>query len=467
MITYEPITAGASDGSTVYVTGAGNDANPGNSWLSAKATIQAAINSLPAKGGIVEVGYGSFAGFAIGPAQPGVTVRGRGMGQTYDPTNNVTTPLHPTTITGAVTVTGPALGSPPEFGCVLEDFAIDGANTVAIGLNINYVPRFATRRVAVDRCTTWGTQITNSYWLPVEQLVITRCGTAGAATPTGGLNLVYPANLSTVQDGVFNYNVGCAAQISAAAAVCFLSCDFSQTQTSAWGQAGQAVVAQVGGPVTFLNCWFENNASRGYRATAYPATAVFIGCYFQGDGVSTDAMTTFGFIFLLNCIFGGHSSGWSLNGSLGSSGVTWQGCLCNDSSGFLQGVTNTAADNVPAAAASSNGGYGVSTSRGVATQTLAANGAVTIDATKGDTAAVTLNANATATTINNGVPGQTLTVEWIQGAGGAHTYAWPANCKFAAGAAPAASVTAGYTDSVTFRFDGTNWKELNRSVGVH
>jgi hypothetical protein len=96
------------------------------------------------------------------------------------------------------------------------------------------------------------------------------------------------------------------------------------------------------------------------------------------------------------------------------------------------------------------------------TQTLNANGAVTINANLGDIAAITLNANATSSSISNGQTGQVLTVEWIQGTGN-NTYVWPAACKFA-GATPLPSTVAGSVDSVTFEYNGTVWVETSRAV---
>lgn len=79
---------------------------------------------------------------------------------------------------------------------------------------------------------------------------------------------------------------------------------------------------------------------------------------------------------------------------------------------------------------------------------------------------MTLAANASSSTITGGIVGQVLTIEWIQDATGGRTYVWPTSCKFAGGAPPTASTAAGYTDSVTFRYDGALWKELARAVGV-
>ena len=100
-----------------------------------------------------------------------------------------------------------------------------------------------------------------------------------------------------------------------------------------------------------------------------------------------------------------------------------------------------------------------------AAQTLAASGAVTIDASTANIALVTLQANATSSSITNVHKGQRLTISWIQDATGGRTYVWPTNCKFAGGAAPS-DTTASKGTSVTFVNDGTNWIETGRAVAV-
>lgn len=102
----------------------------------------------------------------------------------------------------------------------------------------------------------------------------------------------------------------------------------------------------------------------------------------------------------------------------------------------------------------------------VARYSLTSTGALTLDAATGNVQVVTLTANATSSTIANPNPGQVLTVQWLQGAGGSHTYAWPSSCKFAGGAAPSASTTAGYTDAVSFCYDGAAWKEISRALAI-
>jgi len=97
--------------------------------------------------------------------------------------------------------------------------------------------------------------------------------------------------------------------------------------------------------------------------------------------------------------------------------------------------------------------------------TLAANGAVTIDSSLGNTFTVTLQANATSSSITNPVTGRQITITWLQDGTGGRTYAWPANCKFAGGTAPA-DTTLNKRSTVTFEYDGTNWNEISRAVAV-
>lgn len=102
--------------------------------------------------------------------------------------------------------------------------------------------------------------------------------------------------------------------------------------------------------------------------------------------------------------------------------------------------------------------------RSVTSTTLSSNGAATFYSTIGDHKYV-LQANATSSTISGGTTGQLLTLIWQQDSTGGRTYAWPTNCRFAGGSAPS-NTTASTRTSVTFEFDGTNWLELSRSVGV-
>lgn len=95
---------------------------------------------------------------------------------------------------------------------------------------------------------------------------------------------------------------------------------------------------------------------------------------------------------------------------------------------------------------------------------LASNGAVAIDASLGD-AIISLSANATATTIINGIIDQIIRISYVQDATGGRTYVWPTNAKFAGGTAPN-DTTASRRSTVTLRYDGTNWYEITRAVAV-
>lgn len=107
---------------------------------------------------------------------------------------------------------------------------------------------------------------------------------------------------------------------------------------------------------------------------------------------------------------------------------------------------------------------GRSTLRLTKAQTLAANGAVTIDALS-SRHEITLQANATSSTIINPVPGQEIMITFIQDATGGRTYVWPSNCKFAAGSAPS-DTTANRVTTVTLRYDSSSghWREVGRAV---
>jgi hypothetical protein len=69
-------------------------------------------------------------------------------------------------------------------------------------------------------------------------------------------------------------------------------------------------------------------------------------------------------------------------------------------------------------------------------------------------------------TVTNPKLGQIMTVEFLQDATGSRTVSWPANYKFAGGAAPVLSTAANWSDSLTARYDGTNWREVSRAIGI-
>jgi len=95
-----------------------------------------------------------------------------------------------------------------------------------------------------------------------------------------------------------------------------------------------------------------------------------------------------------------------------------------------------------------------------------AGGALTLDAALGNHQSVTLTGNVSSMTVTNPKLGQIMTVEFLQDATGSRTVSWPANYKFAGGAAPVLSTAANWSDSLTARYDGTNWREVSRAIGI-
>ena len=106
---------------------------------------------------------------------------------------------------------------------------------------------------------------------------------------------------------------------------------------------------------------------------------------------------------------------------------------------------------------SSYGGYSVNFMSPLQAQTLASNGAVTIETGAG-IAEITLNANATSSAVQTGelFAGQQLVISWIQGAAGNHTYVWPTICQFIGGSTPPNLLAPGQIDTATFVYDGTH-----------
>lgn len=477
-----PQFAGANDPAVQYVNLDGSDRASGSSWGSAKATVNAAIAALPANGGTIEIGYGTYAPFSVPSNRGAITIRGRGMGQTYDTSNNVNNPYHPTVISAAggdgIDVIGPnnlgPSGSPPQYGIFISDLAVVGAAGGGYGINVQYSPRISLQRVAVDLCPLSGIQLGPAcYWVEFDTVVATRNGTVGASGITGGLLVNTTGgqvNLIRGKACAFNFNFGYGAALLQAQVVSFDETDFSQNLASAVGGSGKGVLSGNAGPYTFDGCWFENNAGpHSYRPNAAGGIHNFSGCFFLGNGTqpqyALSSISPTDRYIVIACNFVGHSSGWSIDNGNGAP-IFWQGCTTTDSTGFIQGVGNTAATNVGLAAAFAGGCTATSTVAARGTQTLLSAGAVTIDATKGDSAQITLSANATSSTINNGSPGQMLNIQWIQDGTGSRTYVWPAACRFAAGTAPTATTTANHLDSVTFIYTGSLWLEVYRSIGV-
>lgn len=105
----------------------------------------------------------------------------------------------------------------------------------------------------------------------------------------------------------------------------------------------------------------------------------------------------------------------------------------------------------------------------LATQTLAANGTLTINTATGDTHRVTLGANATAMALTNPVAsGQRLRIELIQDATGGRTVVWATNIAWEANTAPTVTATANRRTIVDLEYDSavTKWVEVARKLDV-
>jgi hypothetical protein len=90
-------------------------------------------------------------------------------------------------------------------------------------------------------------------------------------------------------------------------------------------------------------------------------------------------------------------------------------------------------------------------------------GAVTFTAGNGPIQTSTLTGNVTATLSNGYIVGQSLERRFTMGGAGSYTYTKAANEKLAGGSfTPTAAV--GSVDTLITRWDGTNWREVRRSL---
>lgn len=458
---------------TLYVTADGSDSNSGLSWTSGFATISHAIAQLPAVNGYqvgtVEVGYGTFAPFAVSATQAPL-VRGRGQGVPYSPPG-VTTVAAPTTIANSGTGVGIAItGTNGDLFAQVTDMLVTGNASDSGGVVITSGGYQQLARVTIDSCGGGGLGLVTYLGGTFDQVYVSRCGLASATGVGGGLVGTGLQYQITFKNSSFVNNNGWNAHFAGGRAVNFQGCLFQEAAVSSASGSGTGIYA--GGSVTdgfynFTDCWFEKNALNGMQHAG--AMAKFTDCTFAGDNVSRYAIVNGSFaVTVEGCLFLQHTGTHSIDSPNGN--VTYLPCTCLDAA-FILGPGGT----VPSAqtSASSFGQVGGVLSGCLFPQTLGSAGAVTFYPGFANTQVITLNANAASSSIDTsssgypGIPGEEMTIVWVQGSAGSKTYTWPSNCKFAAGTAPTASTTAGYKDAVKFWFDGTNWNEISRSVGVH
>lgn len=479
-----------AESGTYYVTQGGSDSNDGLTWQTAFATVNHAISAIGTGGGVIEVGYGTFAPFTVSSNRPALTIRGRGMGQTYDLSNNITSPVYPTQIrnasTGAtVTVQGPGTfgpsGGPVPNVLVIEDLAITGNAGGGDGLYAQQTENIVVRNVNIDSCAGFGWHPNNVYGVEFDNVQITRCGLAAQTGRTNGGGIYLDPTLGQVNGHLyansmtaFCYGTGCYS--GGAQDIVFSLCNFESNRANATPGTGKGVYTDAtgsgAGPYTFDGCWFEDNTGEQLFNNGFAVTWYVAGCQFFGDSSSTYGIGNSGagalFMALYACNFNGHTSGYSIDNSQGGIQLNWGSCDSSDTTGFVLGFAN----GTPISAVwSPRAGLGLGTMytgtyMAVYPQARGSDGAVTLDASIGQVNVCYLSANATSSTLINGQPGATCTVTWVQDASGGRTYVWPANCKFAGGAAPAGTA-ANSQNSVTFWFDGTSWWETSRAIGVH
>jgi hypothetical protein len=101
-------------------------------------------------------------------------------------------------------------------------------------------------------------------------------------------------------------------------------------------------------------------------------------------------------------------------------------------------------------------------------KSLKAEGEIKIEARETNFIAITLEANCTASAIDNPQTGQTLTIQWLQDGTGKRKYVWPSNWKFNKGETPAQGETANQSDIGTAVYNGANWIPIGPvQIGVH
>ena len=134
-----------------------------------------------------------------------------------------------------------------------------------------------------------------------------------------------------------------------------------------------------------------------------------------------------------------------------------------ESTGTLRGSTGGIADQLMGAMRHRSNGVASflgGSSKLFISQTVSGAGTVTLDASLGDTRSLTVNTTGAVVigAPTNPTSGQEMTIEVRNTSGGALNITWNAVFKLAAWTSPATS----FGRSITFCFDGTNWKETGR-----
>lgn len=95
--------------------------------------------------------------------------------------------------------------------------------------------------------------------------------------------------------------------------------------------------------------------------------------------------------------------------------------------------------------------------------TVASSATPAFDASAGDIQEMQMTGNVTSSSITNATKGQRLTLILTQDGTGSRLMTWPSDLKLAGGSVTL-TTTASRKDVFTFMYDGTNWRELSRSL---
>ena len=175
----------------------------------------------------------------------------------------------------------------------------------------------------------------------------------------------------------------------------------------------------------------------------------------------------------VDAIFAGAGSGTSVGLNVGSGKtLTVGGTLTSTGTATFSGidVNGGAIDGTPIGASSASTGVftvaTASTSAKISQVAItSSSNAVAWDAQAAANAYYATTENTTFSAPSNATEGAIISVEIAQGAT-PYTVAWNTVFEFAASTAPTATSTSGKTDHLVFRYNGTVWQEMGRTLNM-
>jgi hypothetical protein len=489
----------------VYVSLApsASDSNDGLSWGSAKATIAGALTALGSSAGIINLGHGTF---TISEAD------GSGNGVTLTEVGTVLQGLGPnfTSITISANAT---YGVAVKAGsCILSGFLLNAASgyTVTYGVGV-------TAAVSAEKCTfsdlTVGVgggegTMTNCFAVgadadtDIADTNFYNCNASGAAhagwligdgvsgnvldTRMSGCNVVscvYGICLDSGggiawYGGDFGENTGADIYIEGPSVGDKVIVDGARSENSAALLTGANVGASA--HVAIRNYVFQS-ADSFLVSTGAVIDYGISGSLTLDNVTATNYSGTIALLFLFTDEIAGTDSLTVNAVSLKTTQPLSELFSCYASDQFVSvlvesytQVTSTGSTTGqfipgplrlgPGFTAFTWNGSSRAVMLPVETQTLNSAGAVAIQGVA-QHAEITLNANATSSSVTNLYPGQLLSITWIQGSAGGHTYSWPSNVLWAGGLAPANVTGANKQETASFYYDGTYLQQTGTCAG--